>query len=70
MDPGTGVVSRESIRESDLLILMIVIIVALWTFGDMIPYFIKVAITTGVMFLFMSLALVVGPREEEEENGS
>jgi len=59
-------VSRESIKESDVLLAMIIIIVALWTFGNSLPYFLKVAITTGVMFLFMSLALVVGPREEEE----
>jgi len=46
---------------------MIIIIVALWSFGESIPYLVKLTITTGVMILFMSLALVVGPREEEEE---
>ncbi len=59
--------SRESIKPSDVLIAMILIIIALWSLPNDIPYVIKVWLTTTIMFVFMSLALVVGPREEEEE---
>ena len=55
---------KKSIGEGDVLLAMIIIIVALWTFGKDIPYFIKTAITTTIMFIFMTIALIVGPKEE------
>ena len=55
---------KKNISEGDILLAMIIIIVALWTLGKDIPYFIKTAITTTIMFVFMTIALVVGPKEE------
>ncbi|HIH90693.1 hypothetical protein [Ignicoccus hospitalis] len=57
---------KRSLSESDVLIAMIIIIVALWTFGKEMPPLIKVGITTTILFLFMSIALVIGSEGERE----
>lgn len=45
---------------------MLAIIIALWKFGGSIPYDVKVWLTTGIMVIFMTLALVAKNEEEEE----
>ncbi len=54
------------LTETEILLAMLAIIIALWKFGNPIPYDVKVWLTTGIMVIFMTLALVAKNEEEEE----
>ncbi len=54
------------LSETEILLAMLAIIVLLWKFGGSIPYDVKVWLTTGIMVIFMTLALVAKNEEEEE----
>ncbi len=62
--------TRIPLKSQDILMIMVVTIILLWTFGiSVIPYTILTWLTTAIMVIMMALALVapLGDEEEEEE---
>ena len=59
---------KLELSETEILLIMVALVVLLWKFGGPLPYDLKVWLTSGIMFFFMTLALVSGNKEEESDN--